>query len=320
MKLIPVPASLEERSFDQMVQPLDGGAEERALLDARRVRWVDPYGMLGLLAVGTVAGADRERPLLQLPESPDVLSYLTRMGFFEQAAGIFELHGGAKRTADAPSDVLLEITPIRSHGDVHDVVDRVNERALAILTRQLGYPLQEAFQFSVILSELCQNIVEHADAPGWVATQTYNWARRLGRKVAVIAVMDLGIGFKRSLASMHAARFGDRWSDATALEAALIHGLTRFHDPGRGQGIQQIRKLVGRWGGKLSIRSGTARIADVPSWDDAPPLEQQLPPFPGAQIGIVLPARTQPAAAPAGGAGARSAGGQKDGSSPRRRR
>jgi hypothetical protein len=41
----------------------------------------------------------------------------------------------------------------------------------------------------------------------------------------------------------------------------------------------------------VSIRSGTARIADIPDWDDAPPLEQALAYFPGSQILIVLPAK-----------------------------
>jgi len=45
------------------------------------------------------------------------------------------------------------------------------------------------------------------------------------------------------------------------------------------------------WGGKVSIRSGTARIADIPDWDDALPLQTGLAPFPGAQILIVLPAK-----------------------------
>lgn len=294
MNVIAVPATLDDRSFDQMVAELnealdssDGGV----LVDARRLRWVDPFGMLGLLAVGKVARERGRETRLQTPESAEVVSYLSRMSFFKQARGIYELHGGTRKRADGPSDVLLEITPVTSHMDVHQIVDRVNERALAILTRQLNIPLKEAFQFSVMLSEVCQNIIDHAEAGGWVATQTYNWAKRLGRKVVSISVMDLGVGFYGSLASEHAARYGERWNDASALEAAFIHGLTRFHDPGRGQGLQQIRKQVGRWNGKIAIRSGTARIADVPSWDDAPPLEEDLPEFPGAQITIVLPSR-----------------------------
>jgi hypothetical protein len=325
VNVIAVPATLDDRSFDQMVTELNRGRPDsldrgasagnpagpaptgRVLVDARHLRWVDPYGLLGLLAVGEVARKRTgERPRFQAPDSAEVTSYLARMGFFGHAAEIYELHGAGRKSAEGSSDVLLEITPVRSHVDVHQIVDRVNERALTILTRQLHYPLKEAFQFSVMLSEVCQNIIDHAESGGWVATQTYNWARRLGRKVVSIAVMDLGIGFYGSLASEHAARYGDRWSHASALEAAFIHGLTRFHDPGRGQGLQQIRKQVGRWNGRIAIRSGTARIADVPAWDDAPPLEEDLPTFPGSQISIVLPSKMPEEAAT--GAGGRAAG------------
>ena len=54
-------------------------------------------------------------------------------------------------------------------------------------------------------------------------------------------------------------------------------------------GVDYICSMA--WDGAISIRSGTARIPDVPSWDDTPPLEETLPPFPGAQIHIVLPAK-----------------------------
>lgn len=296
MKVISTPVSLDERQFDVIFAGLAEAGEERLLLDARHVRWVDPYGMIGLLAVGQVALQRGERALLQLPEDQDVVSYLSRMSFFEQADELFEIHGPArkKRTETGPSDVLLEITPIRSYDDVHDVVERVNQRGQAILTTQLHYPRTQALQFTAMLSEVCQNIVDHAEGLGWVATQSYTWQKRLaGRRVVVIAVMDLGIGFRASLASAHAARFVDRWDDALALEQSFMHGLNRFHDPHRGQGLQQIRKNAGRWGGKVSIRSGTARINEVPDWDDAVPLEDNLPFFPGSQIGIILPARAE---------------------------
>jgi hypothetical protein len=297
VKVLSIPATLDDRSMEPLLADLAREGEGRVLVDARRLRWVDPYGMLGMLALGEVAGRGGDRPSFQAPESPEVLSYLARMSFFRRATEIYEIHGATRKQAEGESDVLLEITPVTSHVDVHRIVDRVNERALAILTRQLHYPLKEAFQFSVMLSELCQNIIEHAEAGGWVATQTYNWARRLGRKVVSIAVVDLGVGFYGSLGSEHAGRYGERWSHASALEAAFIHGLTRFHDPGRGQGLQQIRKQVGRWNGKIAIRSGTARIADVPPWDDALPLEEGLPPFPGTQIHILLPSRIAEGAA-----------------------
>ena len=108
------------------------------------------------------------------------------------------------------SDALLEITAIRSHEDVHHVVEHVRERSATILQHRLRYPKPSVIQFSVMLSEVCQNILEHADSTGWVCAQTYYWKKRLGRDVLVLAVMDVGVGFEGSLASEHSRRYGSR--------------------------------------------------------------------------------------------------------------
>ncbi len=293
MRVLDLPTTLDFHAFDRLAADLDEVSGERVLLDARHLRWIDPVGMLALLGAGRVAGERSGAPtLLRSPESTEVSGYLARMGFFEEAARFMEVDETRRRRSGS-SDVLLEVTPISENHDVHAVVERVQERAGTILTRALNYPASAVIQFSVILSEVCQNILEHAEAPGWVAAQSYNWSRRLGRNVLVLAVGDLGRGFRGSLSDEHSGRYGDRWSDTTALEAAFIHGLTRFADQGRGQGIQQIRKQVRRWDGLISVRSGTARIADVPDWEDLPPMEQKLAPFPGAWITILLPERVE---------------------------
>ncbi len=291
-RIIEVPGTLDQGGFDAMVAQAaeveEGGG---AIVDASRVRFANPFGMVGLLAIGAHLGQRGKRPQLRLPTSSEVGSYLTRMRFHEEARRLYEVSGGTERSrGGGETNVLLEITPIGSHEDVHDVIDRVQDRAGTILKEKLGYPVTASTHFSMMLSEVCQNIIEHAEADGWVGIQSYKWKKTLGREVVVIAVMDLGVGFRGSLEREHAAHHGDRWSDATALEAAFLHGTTRFRDPGRGQGIKQIRARVHRWGGKISIRSGTARITDVPEWDDAPPLQTELARFPGSQIQIVLPA------------------------------
>jgi hypothetical protein len=306
-RVIAVPPVLNDDAFEALLAGVaEGGEGQKLLFDAAHVRFADPYGMLALLAIGEKLRLDGEHPILRLPQSPDVVRYFAAMGFLRAASGAFEL-------ADVPrgrlpdSSALLPITVIQSHEDVHEVINELNEgRVSAVLSEQLGYSKADAIHFSMLLSEVSQNIIEHADAPGWVGIQTYRRWRGIDRRVAVIAVMDLGMGFKGSLEREHATRFGDRWGDATALEAAFIHGVTRFRDPGRGQGLKQIRKRVGRWGGKIAIRSGTARIADVPEWDSAPPLEKDLPAFPGAQIEIILPAREPAPAAPPAASGARA--------------
>lgn len=293
MNVVPVPGSLDYQTVDAFFDEVALLPRGKVLFDARHLRWVDPNGMVGLLVAGSVAAQRSDaRPRLGLPESGDVLGYLSRMAFFEAAEEVFAFDGAPRRRSGGPSDVLLEITSVAANADVHEVVERVRSRAGLILASKLGYPATSVVPFAVILSEMCQNIVEHASAPGWVAVQAYNWARRLGRYVVVISVMDVGQGFRGSLGAEHAARYADRWGDTTALEAAFLHGLTRFTDSGRGQGIQQIRRQVQRWDGAITIRSGTARIGQVPQWEDTPPLVDGLQPFPGAQIGIILPARS----------------------------
>jgi len=292
MNVVAVPSSFDYRTIEEFLSRIPEGDEGPVLVDARHLRWIDPNGMLYLLVAGKVIGQRTgTRPVLELPESAEVRAYLHRMHFQASAREVFEGAFRAGRAQSGESEVLLEITEIAENDHVHAVVDHLQARAGAVLQRTLGYPASAVVQFSVLLSELCGNVLEHAESPGWVSAQSYNWAKRLGRHVVVIAVADVGRGFRASLADEHAARFGDRWGDATALEAAFLHGVTRFPDSGRGQGIQQIRKQVRRWDGRIAIRSGTARIADVPAWDDAPPLEEGLPFLPGAQIEIILPAR-----------------------------
>lgn len=290
--VITVPQSLDDESFEQVIEqlaPLDPAA--RILLDARHTRWASPYGLTALLALGQSRAV---RPALAVPESEETASYWQRAGFYRYAEELFDLHGQVPRPRGEPpeSNVLLEITPVVKSDDVHTVVERIQARSQAILVHELHLDPQSTARFAMTLSEVCQNIVEHAGQGGWVAVQTYSYRKRLGRRVVVIAVCDAGMGFRKSLESAPGWRPRERWDDAMALEDALLRGASRFRDPGRGQGLAGVRRFVGKWDGKLSIRSGTAKISIVPSWDDAVPLQEGLPHFPGAQILIAIPEST----------------------------
>ena len=288
--VINVPPSLDDVTFEQVLEQVANvPADEKLLVDARHARWASPFGLTALL---TLAQSRVERAAFAPPESDDTLSYWTRAGFFKHAAELFEIVGTAPRQkSSAESDVLLEITPIAKSDDVHEIVGRIQQKAQHILTRELNLDAKATMGFAMTLSEACQNIVEHAGRGGWVAVQTYKWTKRLGRRVVVIAVCDAGVGFRQSLESAPGRVRSDRWDDAMALEEAVVRGVSRFRDPGRGQGLAGVRRYVGRWDGKLSVRSGTARIAIVPTWDDDVALKEGLPPFPGAQMQITIPER-----------------------------
>ena len=288
--VISVPPSLDEQTFEQVLEqiaPIPDG--QKILVDARHVRWASPYGLTGLLCL---AQSRSERMAFAVPEAPETCSYWSRTAFFRHADDLFDLHGAVPRARDTHgSDVLLEITPIVQSDDVHGVVGRIQQKAAEILHGQLGLDTAITGAFGMTLSEACQNIVEHAGQGGWVAVQTYNYQRRLGRRVVVIAVCDAGIGFRRSLESAPNHRRSDRWGDAMALDEAVMRAVSRFRhgDAGRGQGLAGIRRFIGRWKAKLSVRSGTARIALVPEWDDDVPMTEALAPFPGAQVQITIP-------------------------------
>jgi len=293
-RLVEVPSQFDDRSFDQFAGAFAEATKdgERLLFDAHAAEWASPYGLVGLLAAGQAArgAGGAERPLLTAPTQSDVLTYWTRAGFFREAAELFEIHGKLPRAKPAEdSDVLLPVTPVRAAEDVHEVVSNIQQRASAILASELGLDPKATMGFAMALSESCQNIVEHAGTGGWVAVQAYHWRRKLAKRVVVIAVADAGVGFRHSLEPTQSKRFGERWGDAAALEAALIQGVSRFRDPGRGQGLAGIRRYLARWDGKIAIRSGTARIAIVPQWDDDVPLKDGLPAFPGAQVLIIIP-------------------------------
>jgi anti-sigma regulatory factor (Ser/Thr protein kinase) len=293
--VITVPPSLDDTTFEQILDGLVPLApDDKLLLDARHTRWASPYGLTALL---TLAQARAARPALVVPDAEKTQSYWSRTGFYRYAEELFDLRGTVPRPrAAAESNVLLEITPVAQSADVHEVVERIQARAQQILASELGIDAQASMRFVMTLSEVCQNVVEHAGRGGWVAVQTYEWRQRLGRRVVQIAVCDAGIGFRRSLESTPGRTLSDRWDDGMALEEAVVRGVSRFRDRGRGQGLAGARNFLGKWEGKLSVRSGTARIAIVPPWDDDAPLLEGLAPFPGAQVQITLPERMERAA------------------------
>jgi anti-sigma regulatory factor (Ser/Thr protein kinase) len=287
--IINVPPSLDDEKFELVLdQVARVPADERLLLDARHAKWSSPYGLTALLAL---AQSRAEKPAFTGPEDENTASYWSRAAFYRHAEEVFELHGFVPRPKPAgDSDVLLEITPVTRSDDVHAVVERIQDKAKQILTTSLHLDPKATMGFAMTLSEACQNIVEHAGQGGWVAVQKYLWRKRLGRNVVVIAVCDAGLGFRRSLESSQGRRIAERWDDATALQEAVVNGTSRFREAGRGQGLKGVRRYVQRWGGRLSIRSGTARITQGEGDLVAEvPLEKHLAPFPGAQVQIVIP-------------------------------
>ncbi len=274
---------LTEDSFEQSLQYF----RNSSAMNLTDVTFIDPYGMVGLLEIELLR-KDGIQKTLNLPASDEVLKYLERMDFFEFTDKYFKLEPSRpllseKYLRSCYSDVLLEITAIEKSDDIHFIVGRVKERAYSILAKNLHYDETTIDGFIVALSELCQNIVEHSDNRGFVGIQKY-YFNNLSKNVVKIAVMDLGIGFRKSLSERFPLR-----GDLDAIEMALFYGASRYSDEGRGHGLPAVKRFVHQWDGKLSIRSGAARLSIIPGWARGKEKETNLFPFPGAQINIMLP-------------------------------
>ncbi len=275
---------LSDDTFEQFLSRISGKGD----IDMRDVTFIDPFGMVGVLEAGRYLDAEGMRKTLLLPQSEDVLRYLERMDFFKYAASFYDIDSGppelpAKFLRSPQSDVLLEITPIEKSDDIHFIVGKVKKRAHAILEKHLHYNERAIGGFIVALSEVCQNIIEHSENTGFVGIQKYRFQKR-EKNVVKIAVMDLGIGFRESLSERFSAA-----NDLEAIEKALVHGFSRYRDEGRGHGLASVRRFIGQWNGKITIRSGTARFSIIPDWAWGKEIEKNLTYFPGSQINIMLP-------------------------------
>jgi len=275
---------ITEETFDQTVKSFIRSEQ----IDLSGVSFIDPYGMLGLLEIGELCMLEDVRKTVTLPRSGEVLRYLDRMDFFAHAKRYFMFEHASsgpseKYQRSADSDVLLEITPIERSNDIHFIVGKVRDRAQAILATHLRYDERAINGFIVALSEVCQNIIEHSENKGFVGIQKYRY-QSLNKNIVKIAVMDVGIGFRKSLSGRFKLR-----SDLDAIDKALLHGASRYEDEGRGHGLAAVRRFVTQWNGKLSIRSGTARLSILPKWARGAEQERGIILFPGAQINIMLP-------------------------------
>lgn len=275
---------ITEETFEQVLSIF----RESLLIDLRETAFIDPHGMVGLLEMGELFKSEGIQKSILLPKSEEVLKYLERMDFFKFAERYFILEPlnpqlSEKYFRSSYSDVLLEITPIEKSDDIHFIVGRVKYRAHAILTMHLNYNENAINGFIVALSEACQNIIEHSEYKGFVGVQKYHF-QNLNKNVVKIAVMDIGIGFRRSLSERFSLK-----SDIDAIEKGLLHGASRFADKGRGHGLSAVRRFVKQWNGKLSVRSGTAKLSIIPQWARGKAKEINLAYFPGSQINIMLP-------------------------------
>ncbi len=278
-------SKLSAKSFDRVLKDLNasmrnGNDRHKVIVDLANVDFIDPYGMGMLCLLGRYLCERFDRVVLKLPEVGPIKSYLGRMKILKAISDYAQVEGrewGMEYTEGPANEALLEVTEIHSSRDVESVLQLINRRVDSILTEELRYTIKEITEFKNASAELCHNVLDHSENWGYISAQRYTDQKE--RKFAVISVVDLGIGIRRSLSS----RFDvSKWSHATAILNALKKDISR--DPTRGLGLYVVRRTCAEHGGSLHIRSGDARVyirgTNVYRYESVP--------FPGTQVCITL--------------------------------
>jgi anti-sigma regulatory factor (Ser/Thr protein kinase) len=264
-------------------------ADANFVLDARETRSSTLYGLIALLLIGQ---SRNKQAVILLPKHDQTLAQWAQSRFLIHAATFFDLETQPGNVEPTDSDrLLLPITPIAANADVHTAVSAVQLATSTHFVDRLGLDPSVAMRLTTVISEVCQNIIEHSGGNGWVGSHIAQTDELLSAQHFNLAVGDTGIGFRRSLLTSQIYSTDIRLTDEIALEAAIMLGTSRFADPGRGHGLSGVRRSLRKLGGVLTVRSGTAQILVTPGPTGIEPIVGQLPAFQGAQIEITIPAR-----------------------------
>lgn len=242
------------------------------IVDLRSAAFVDPYGIAALVMVSRRLQQRDQRFVCVLPDQERPQRAAVQMGLLDALRPCTELRNLPTASLQRPSSIL-PVTAVQSRHDVQVVV----ERLVAITRDRLGYGAGDAMDAAKVVSELCNNVVDHSGSQGVVLAQM--GSDRRGQRYVALAVADDGIGIRGSLARRHAE--AARWRDGDAIERAL--GGLSSRQAGGGAGLRSVTAVVRRYLGRLTVRSGSDRIYLAA---DRMPTTHAGAAFPGTLVGI----------------------------------
>lgn len=253
-----------QKGFSVSVPPRSSGAEiHHAILNlgetqdevhllAGSALFLTPREICGLRALIEWAARVAGRVVFHSPVSADLHRYLARVNFYA------ELPENVEITQPVPAlrrrdrrERLVELVRIRTAQDVEALFGRVSDVARG----QFGAGSAAARACATAVAAATENAIEHALSPigALVSAQRYQGT---GLELAVV---DLGRGIPTTLRQN--PRHSDL-SDLDAVENALEDGVSSVQERGRGGGLAELVRDVGRVGqASLRLSSGDAELA-----------------------------------------------------------
>ena len=213
------------------------------VVDLRAVAWVDPVHLVSVAALAEAAQRDGLSFRLRGPSEPQRARYAARM----QLGTVVTALGGEHDLPDPPepadAQTLVEVARLGAPIEMRRLAEHVHDR-VAERDTDLAHALHQG------ISELGQNVFDHARSVGYVAAQTIPRRGELR-----FAVADPGVGLLATLTDQGAV------TDRAAIDMAVA-GVSRLGR--RGTGLPQTIGAVTRLGGYFYLASGAAATMITP--------------------------------------------------------
>jgi hypothetical protein len=259
-----------------------------------------------LLLLGYVENVSQKKPILVLPNSPSVVSFLSNVRFFVLAESRCKL----VKTKPLPDPVtnavmaernILVIKYMSHQEDLESFYDLLIEPLVHSVLNKLNLLLSadSNMNLSSVFTELCKNVFEHSGSFGYVAAQKIS-------SVLQITIGDLGIGIFETLKAYYLSnveafdrRHGPVWNEAKALDIAFVPGVSAKrklnttgepNNTGGGAGLNSVLETVKESKGRLICRTGTNKIFlgyRRNQWTTL--AKHDLLFFPGTQLEVFIP-------------------------------
>lgn len=258
------------------------------VVDLSDVHFIEPYSLLGFLLLGRKYFRDTGNKIVLRNINIPVYQYLSRMNFTE--FNVFDIYDKIdpkklyKRTAFSRNVVEITEIPnraVQSISRITEVIELFRKRAEFIMNLRFDEKITD--DFVTVISELSQNIFEHALDSGFIAIQTYSYQKN---RIIRFVISDSGVGIEGSFAENEKIVE----TGAELIQRVLTEPISSKRD--YGYGLCRVADIVKNTSGNIYIRSNNSSGALVlPEKKNSGYYyfqKNNIPVFNGTQISITL--------------------------------
>jgi hypothetical protein len=243
---------------------------EEIILNMENISFIRPEMIMTLVVFCDKIYENTNVPVKLIKIKPEVSSYLNYIRFYELPF-ILSMDNRTRSFGKTfgnimysfPTYKLIRLETIKDIYNYNEITENTNR----ILEKWFPNRITDKFCSSIssLIRDIAGNSLEHSSLEGnskcYFMLQEYK--QKNGNPKVVMVLGDAGIGIKNHLHRRHDWIY----NDIMAIKKALIDGVSGRIDGSGGLGFMQIKDILNRYNGTITIRSGYASVKYTPSTD-----------------------------------------------------